>query len=159
MGMAMRKPTPLKRVFVALIVLASVAFALTATTSDRARIQAPERKPLLADSNIPEPVRAILERACGDCHSQNTVWPLYSHIPPISWQIRGDVEKGRAFMDLSKWNTYTEAQRKGFTVAIAAAVQSHLMPPEKYRWMHRGARLSAGDVESIRTWAFVKRRR
>jgi hypothetical protein len=113
-------------------------------------------KSVLAGSNIPVPVRAILQRACQNCHSENTTWPWYAHIPPISWQIHSDVAKGRAFMDLSKWNDYTEGERRGLMVAIGAATQGRLMPPPKYVWMHREARLSSDELKSVEAWAFAR---
>jgi hypothetical protein len=113
-----------------LIVVTSVALALTTATSDGARNETVREKSLLAGSNVPAPVRAIPQRACQDCHSENTIWPWYSHIPPISWQIHSDVAKGRAFMDLSKWNDYTEGERRGFKVAIGAATQVILCHPQ-----------------------------
>jgi hypothetical protein len=102
------------------------------------------------------PVRTILQRACQNCHSQNTDWPWYSRIRPLSWQIHSDVEKGRTFMNLSKWSDYTESERRGFAVAIEAAIQNHSMPPPKYVWMHREARLSKDDLALVRAWAFAR---
>lgn len=112
--------------------------------------------PLLAGTDVPSNVRSILQSKCQDCHSENTNWPWYSRVPPISWQIHSDVAKGRAFMDFSKWNDYTEAERQGFMATIQSATQSHLMPPATYLWMHPGARLSAEELESIREWTLSK---
>src|SRR5579863_6211270 len=135
MSMTTLNPVHLRRGLVGLVIVASVAFALTTPTPNGARNQTVIEEPLLAGSKVPVPVRTILQRACQDCHSANTDWPWYSRIPPISRQIHNDVEKGRAFMDLTKWNDYTESERRGFTAAIGAAIQNHLMPPPKYVWM------------------------
>jgi hypothetical protein len=94
----------------------------------------------------------VLQRACQDCHSANTVWPWYSHIPPISSQIHEDVAKGRAFLDFSKWNDYSDGERRGFTIAIGAAVGGGLMPPPKYLWIHHDARLSTADLRVVQEW-------
>ena len=150
-----RKPALLTARFIGLAVVASVALGLTATSRD-ARRQIDMPRTLLEDSNVPPPVRAILQRACQNCHSENTVWPWYANIPPVSWQVHSDVTHGRAFMDLSKWNDYTEGQRRGFRVAIGAAVQNRLMPPPKYVWMHRGARLSGDELELVKAWALAR---
>jgi hypothetical protein len=66
--------------------------------------------------------------------------------------------QGRAFMDLSKWNEYTEGERRGFTLAIGAAIQNNLMPPPKYVWMHPAARLSSDELSSIKEWAITRRK-
>jgi hypothetical protein len=156
MGMATPNPAPVRRGLVGLIVVASVALALTTATSDGARNQTGMRRSILAGSTVPVPVREILQRACQNCHSENTTWPWYAQIPPISRQIHSDVAKARAFMDLSKWNDYTEGERRGFTAAIGAAIQNHLMPPPKYVWMHREARLSSDELELVKAWALAK---
>jgi len=146
-----------KRTGIGLVLASFVALTLTAGKSSGARIPYSTAKPLLAGSNTPEPVISILERACQDCHSGNTVWPWYASIPPVSWQVHQDVSRARAFMDLSKWNSYTEAERKVFLLSIVAATQSHVMPPPRYLWMHRNARLSDTDVESLKSWALTNR--
>ncbi len=141
-----------------MVAAASVALALTTAGPDGSQ-RPTVQKPLLAGSDVPVRVRAILERACRDCHSADTVWPWYAHIPPISWQIQSDVAKGRAFLDLSMWNGYTDDERRGFSAAIGAAVRNCLMPPAKYLWMHPEARLSGEELEWIRAWVLARTRR
>lgn len=158
MGMVTRNPAPVRRGIAGLIVVASVAFALTTATSGNGRDHPGKEQSVLTGSDVPAPVRQILRRACQNCHSENTVWPWYAQIPPISQQIHSDVTKGRAFMDLSKWNEYTEGERRGFRVAIGAAIENHLMPPSKYMWMHREARLSSDEVDLVKAWALTKRK-
>lgn len=135
------------------MVITSVALALTTATSENARQRQNTEKPLFRGSSVPVPVRIILQRACQDCHSANTVWPWYANIPPISWRVHRDVAKGRASLDLSRWNEYPENEQRGLRIAIEAAVQQRRMPPPEYVWMHRGARLSANDIEWIEQWA------
>ena len=114
--------------------------------------------PLLDGSQVPSSVRSILTRACQDCHSANTHWPWYSKVPPLSWKIRNDVAQARAFMDFSKWNEYTDNQRKGFLAAIAAATQTGVMPPAKYVWLHRKAKLADADLRLLQAWASAERK-
>src|ERR1051326_2749699 len=154
MGMATLNHSLLRRSFAGLMAFAFVAFAFSTATSEDSSAPKPNRNVFAENSNVPEPVRKVLERACMDCHSANTLWPWYSNIPPVSWQIHNDVAKPRAFMDLSKWNEYTENQRRGFTLAIEAATEGHLMPPPRYLWMHPGARLSSDELATVKAWAF-----
>jgi hypothetical protein len=156
--MTTRRNRNSRRRLVGFALAAFGALALGAWASDSGSHPKLTDKPLLAGSGVPAPVRAILQRACQDCHSENTVWPWYSHIPPISWGIRDDVKKGRAFLDLSKWNDYTDAERLSLTVGIGSAVRANLMPPGKYVWIHNEARLSSDDRELIRLWAVTSQR-
>jgi Haem-binding domain len=156
--MATRKEVSVRRVCFGLIVVVSIALALTTATAGGNAKRTVLEKPLMTGANVPPRVRSILERACQDCHSGNTVWPWYSHIPPIFSQIHSDVERGRAFMDLSKWSDYTETQRRGYTSVIGAATQNHLMPPPMYVRMHPEARLSSDDLELVKTWVLAERK-
>jgi len=110
-------------------------------------------KPLLTGSGVPAPVSSILQRACRDCHSDNTVWPWYADLPPVSWRIHSDVSRGRAFMNLSEWGEYSDDQRRGFRLAILTATQAGIMPPPKYVWMHRDAKLSDAELKVLQEWA------
>lgn len=60
-------------------------------------------------------------------------------------------------MDLSKWDTYTDAERSGFLLAIIAAAQTQIMPPVKYVSMHPRAKLSDADLRSVKSWALAER--
>src|SRR6516164_1536483 len=60
---------------------------------------------------MPADVKAVFERSCKNCHSNETSWPWYSHIAPASWVVVHDVHRGRKLMNLSEWGTYS-VQRK-----------------------------------------------
>jgi hypothetical protein len=134
-----------------------VAVALTNWSASNSVNVPTGQQPLLSGSQVPLSVRSIVERACQDCHSANTHWPWYSKFPPISWKIHKDVARARAFMDFSKWDQYTESERTGFLAAIARATQIHLMPPARYVWLHREARLSDAELRSLQAWASTER--
>jgi len=136
-----------------LVAIFPIVLAVTSGTSTSAKSTSAARKSLLAGSQVPVPVRSILERACQDCHSENTVWPWYASIPPLYRTIHEDVVRGRAFMNLSKWNEYTEAEQRGFILAISSATGSHIMPPPRYAWMHSSARLSDAELDLLKEWA------
>ena len=91
-----------------------------------------------------------------DCHSNETIWPWYSNIPPVSWQVHDDVENARAFMNLSRWNDYTAEERRLFTLQIAQAARARVMPPRKYLWMHHDATLSDAELDVLNEWAHAQ---
>ena len=55
--------------------------------------------------------RELAMAACGDCHSNETTWPAYSKIAPISWLVARDVEEGRSKLNFSEWNRPQESRR------------------------------------------------
>jgi Haem-binding domain len=108
-----------------------------------------------ADSDIPTSpeVKAILQRACYDCHSNETQWPWYSHIAPISWLLAWDVREGRAELNFSTWNQYSTQQQVKKLQERWKEIAEGDMPPWLYLPVHRDARLSAADRSLLRQWA------
>jgi hypothetical protein len=88
--------------------------------------------------------RALAKRACFDCHSNETVWPWFSHVAPISWVIQRDVEQGRRVVNFSEWDRRQNEARES-----ARALRSGEMPPRRYVWLHPGVRLSATEREDL----------
>ena len=58
------------------------------------------------DINAPKNVASILRTSCYDCHSNETNWPWYSYVAPVSFMVAGDVEDGRKSLNFSEWDKY-----------------------------------------------------
>lgn len=84
--------------------------------------------------------RAYAATACFDCHSNETTWPWYSNIAPISWRLQKHVDEGREKLDFSEWGT-----REQETDEIVKSVREGEMPPGDYLLLHPEARLSDAD--------------
>lgn len=83
---------------------------------------------------------ALAKRACYDCHSNESIWPWYSYIAPVSWMVVQDVVKGRAVLNFSEW---TPEQAAAVKVEDAVElVSKDLMPLPYYEILHPEARLS-----------------
>lgn len=106
---------------------------------------------------------AIVQRSCGDCHSNATVWPWYTKIAPLSWIMARAVSEGRKAVNFSEWTGYSPEQRRALLVRSCEDASSGKMPGVAYVRLRPDARLSAQDVEAIcgasrepRTGAAVK---
>lgn len=86
--------------------------------------------------NSPE-TRQIAQKACFDCHSNETIWPWYSNIAPMSWLVQRDVDVARSRMNFSDWGRISVEVGE-----IIEIVSEGEMPPFQYLLMHPGARLS-----------------
>lgn len=106
-----------------------------------------------ADLHAPKQVDLILRRACYDCHSNETVWPWYSRIAPVSWAIANDVKKGRAALNFSTWTRLSNEQRAEAVAESWEEVAEGKMPTWYYVPLHPDARLSAEDKSALREWA------
>ncbi len=87
--------------------------------------------------------RALFERACADCHSNNTVWPWYSQVAPISWLVYRDTMEGRQKFNVSEWNRPQEGGEAAETVIKGE------MPPLIYLPTHPEARLTTAEKEQL----------
>ncbi len=106
-----------------------------------------------ADPSVPEPVKAVLRRACMDCHSERTQLPWYGRVAPVSWMLARDVERGRGAMNLSNWGHEQPPMRMALAAIACEDVRSGRMPPPAYLMMHREARLTPRDIEALCKWS------
>jgi mono/diheme cytochrome c family protein len=88
--------------------------------------------------------RVLAKQACFDCHSNETEWPAYSRVAPVSWLIQRDVSEGRAVLNFSEW----QRVQKEATEARQEVVERE-MPPAIYQIMHAHARLSDADRDQL----------
>jgi hypothetical protein len=105
-----------------------------------------------AVSTVPAPpeVASILRRACFDCHSHETVWPLQAYVAPLSWYVAHDVKEGREEFNLSAWGpTQVERARK----KLPKEVETGDMPPSLYVLAHPGAKLTKDEKALLANWA------
>ena len=109
--------------------------------------------------NLTPETDALLKRSCMDCHSNQTAWPWYSYVAPMSWLVERDVRRGRDHMNLSEWQQYTWKQQEKLLADVASAVKNAEMPLPQYTLVHRHARLSEAERDSIYQWARIERRR
>lgn len=88
--------------------------------------------------------RATFIQACGDCHSNETKWPWYSNVAPVSWLVMHDVEDGRAVLNVSEWG---RPENEG--TDAAEEVQEGEMPQWYYVMMHPEAGISQEEKRAF----------
>jgi hypothetical protein len=134
----------------------SAAIALVVIATAIQFVRPARTNPLIEPSHalaemqpVPAHVTAVLDRACRDCHSNNTRWQWYSQVAPVSWLVIDHVNHGRSHFNYSDWARYPAADRARLLKNSCDLVQEDSMPLASYRWMHRSARLSKADVQAI----------
>lgn len=118
-----------------------------------------QRIAILDGSNVPEEVQRVLVQKCGDCHSNNTRWPVYSRIAPSSWLVEHDVHEGREHMNFSNWERYGIDSRIDLLSKISNQLRQGKMPLKQYLLLHPDARLSESERKLIVDWTKVERKR
>jgi hypothetical protein len=100
--------------------------------------------PVTADAPWPTGEAAATARtACYACHSNETDWPPYSYVAPMSWLVRRDVERGRDELNFSEWDGDQDADD------AAEAVADGSMPPDRYVMLHPDARSSDAERRQL----------
>ena len=91
---------------------------------------------------------AILDRSCGDCHSNRTEWPPITQLAPLSWLYAYAVAEGRKAVNFSEWTSYPPARQRQLLEESCRDVTAGKMPGV-WATLHPEARLSPRDVETI----------
>jgi hypothetical protein len=93
------------------VVVGAVIFVLIQVwRPDRTNPPVVPSQQLVAQMNVPQNVQAVLSRACGDCHSNETHWPWYTNVSPVSWLVANHVQGGRSHMNFSEWGNASAKQ-------------------------------------------------
>ena len=107
---------------------------------------------LKGDITAPPEIEATLQRSCYDCHSNQTRWPWYGHVAPISWEVARDIEYGRRQVNFSEWGEYYPLTRKRKLEWVERALQQEDMPPHSYQLIHPSSRLSPEARAQLQHW-------
>lgn len=91
---------------------------------------------------------AVLDRSCGDCHSNNTVWPWFTEIAPLSWIMAYSVNEGRKAVNFSEWAGYTGDQQQTLLARSCSSVSNGMMPGV-YTWVRPQTKLTPQDIEVV----------
>jgi hypothetical protein len=136
-----------KHILGAAVVLAVAALAAQAIQPNRAN---PPVNPAATWQAIAKPapeVLAIVNRSCRDCHTNETLWPWYSRVAPMSWLVARDVNRGRSKLNFSRWDIYSPEMSSLRLIKACDEVRKGEMPLFFYTPLHPEAKLTPHDVE------------
>ena len=94
------------------------------------------------------PATPVINRSCGDCHSNATEWRWYSKVAPLSWVMARAVTDGRQVINFSEWGSYSRSAQATLLDASCASATAGKMPGP-YTWFRPETALSPQDIETI----------
>lgn len=97
-------------------------------------------------------ISTLINSSCYDCHSNNTNYPWYAEVAPISWWISGHVDHGKEELNFSEWGSYSEKKMNHKLKEIVEELEEKEMPLESYLPMHPEAKLSDQQIQQLITW-------
>lgn len=103
-------------------------------------------------NTVPQNVSNALKTSCYDCHSNNTSYPWYNKVQPVAWILENHIEEGKAELNFSEWENYSERRKKSKLKSIVSQIEDGKMPLPSYTLLHGDAKLSFKQKEEIIKW-------
>lgn len=100
----------------------------------------------------PDNIKTILRSACYDCHSNETEYPTYSYIAPISWTIKDHINQGREHLNFSEWSSYNKDLKQNAIDKTITTVRDLQMPLPSYIGYHPKANLTTKQRETLENY-------
>jgi Haem-binding domain len=138
-----------KRIGLAILVL---AVAIQFIRVNRSNPGVDPSQTIYATLQVPGDVKTVFERSCTNCHSDETSWPWYSYVAPVSWVVAHDVHQARKAMNLSEWGSYSANKKTDKLEEICEQLTNGDMPDRKYTLIHRRARPTAKERDVVCQW-------
>ena len=128
---------------VGIAVVGFIVFQIIPAGSIHADFAAPGNPPVTVTITWDSPQTEKLARsACFDCHSNETRYPWYSNIAPVSWLVNNDINEGRRKMNFSTGSHM-------FTDEMQNQIEKGLMPKSVYLPLHPEANLTAEQKKQL----------
>lgn len=102
---------------------------------------------------VPDSVESILKVVCYDCHSNNTVYPWYAEIQPVTWWLNNHIVDGKKDLNFSEFTKYRIRKQYIKFDEINKLVKGNVMPLASYTWVHTNAKLSDKQKQVIIVWS------
>jgi mono/diheme cytochrome c family protein len=84
----------------------------------------------------------FMRQSCYDCHSNETQWPWYSFVAPMSWLVGRDVRAGRDKLNFSTGYNLETGE-------IIESIREGEMPPRVYIFTHPNADLTDQETQEM----------
>ncbi len=111
-----------------------------------------DNPPVQAEIQAPAAVKEILRTACYNCHSNETKLAWFDEIVPAYWLVSKHVNEGRKDLNFSEIGAKPVAQQEAILFEAFNQIQLGAMPPVSYRLPHPEARLSAAQLQTLRSY-------
>lgn len=106
----------------------------------------------LAITKANKEVEQLIVNSCYDCHSNQTKYPWYSNIAPVSWYVNNHIEEAKHHLNFSKWNSYSLKKANHKLEECYEELERHKMPTSDYVFMHSNAELTEEQITILANW-------
>lgn len=135
-----------------LIILLALFLIIQFIPSDRPEVILDNPNDFLLNSEVPEKIQSLLRTSCYDCHSNETVYPWYAYVAPVSFLVSRDTRIGRGEFNFSDWEKLDKIEKAEMLDEMGEEVEEGEMPMKIYPITHPDAKLSESDREEFLLW-------
>jgi|TARA_R110001606_G_scaffold86724_1_gene196229 hypothetical protein len=100
-------------------------------------------------NNVPETIQRKLQVSCYDCHSNNTQYPWYNRVQPITWFLEDHIKEGKAELNFNEWDSLSSRRKKSKLRSIIKQIESGEMPLDSYTLIHKDAKFSEAEAAEL----------
>ena len=100
----------------------------------------------------PKDIAQMIKTSCYDCHSNNTAYPWYVNVAPVSWFMAHHIDEAKEELNFSEWDTFSAKRKNKKLDEIEEMVDEGEMPMSSYLLMHSEAKLSDEQTKSLIDW-------
>jgi len=139
-----------KKVAVALLV---IFIAMQFYRPEKNQAQGNHTAQFLTETNPSSDIKIILQQTCYDCHSNNTEYPWYNNIAPVSYWLADHVKDGKKHLNFSDWESYSVKKKDHKLEEVIEMIEDGEMPLKEYTWTHAEAKLTDEQRNGVIAWA------
>ncbi len=145
----MKKHSKLKRLIIGLIILFVV---MQFFRIDKTNPQSDPANDFIASTNPPTEIAVQIKESCYDCHSNNTRYPWYTNVAPVSWYVKNHIDEGREHLNFSEWGNFDNRRKEHKLEECIELVSKDIMPMSDYVMMHSKSELSPEKKQALLDW-------
>jgi len=133
--------------------LVAVLLVLQFFRPDRNEAPVDPQQDLLSVASPADQVASLIRNACYDCHSNQTNYPWYSNVSPVSWYLNQHISKGKEEVNFSVYGSLGKAEKIRFLDEFYEVIEGGDMPLRSYALIHREARFSKEETDALCSWS------
>jgi len=142
----------MQKIIKILVVIGIVTFVVIQFFQPEKNISEDVKNHIFTQEQLPEIVQQTIRSSCLDCHSNNTKYPWYDRIAPVSWMVNKHIIQGKDELNFSEWGEFDAYDKIVALEDIRQEIEQKTMPLKAYVMIHREAKLSEEQVAAMLAW-------
>lgn len=134
------------------LIAAIVFITIQLFTIDKGYKELNLKNDFLSLTKAPEEIKTLIQNSCYDCHSNQTNYPWYSNIAPVSWYIESHIKEAKHHLNFSEWSTYPLKKANHKLEECVEEIEEQKMPTSNYILLHSQAQLTKEQITILANW-------